>query len=175
MMEWLTVLEVLGASLVVLFVLHLMSVIVNRSRVREQAAARSREKPLGKAKVGANTASVSAAAAFSPSPKIVIDTIPEPEIQSAAQPPKSSTIQNADRSKHVKRAKAAIKKIARSDKHRANGAHRPTPVFRPLSKAEPAILRRPKRTIEVRRRKQKPPVAFAKLAKPSPQDMAGLT
>jgi hypothetical protein len=182
MIDRVAVLELLGSALLVLFVLHLVSVVVNRARAREQAAVRNTGNAAAKPKAGASTAAVSTAtvtaAAPAPKtaiPKTAIGVTRKPELKSAATVPKKSTLRGAGRPKQVRRAKAATAvKVARPRQHHANGVHRPAPVFRPLSKAKPAILRRPKRTVQVRRRKQKPPVAF-RLAKLRPQDMARLT
>jgi hypothetical protein len=170
MIDRVAVLELLGSALLVLFVLHLVSVVVNRARAREQAAVRNTGDAAAKPKAGASTVPVSAAtvtaAAPAPEtsipktaiPKTAIGVTRKPELKSAATVPKKSTLRGAGRPKQVGRAKAATAvKASRPRQNHANGVHRPAPVFRPLSKAKPAILRRPKRTVHVRRRKQKLP------------------
>jgi hypothetical protein len=158
MIEWVTVLTLIAGALVVLVVLHLVARSVNRSRAKAAAKSKAPNATAGQPHLVAGTIGDQGLTAGSGSvPKASTPGAASTGRQSAATdstaiPNKSPGIAALPR--RVARAKPiGPTKLARRPKRRANGAHAQASTFHPLSKAKPAIVRRPKRIAQVRRRK----------------------
>jgi len=134
-----------------------VSLSVNRSRAKAAASkGKSTNVVAGQAEVVARTVTQGATADLKSVPRTS-----EPRAASTARKPTATeSIAVSDKSPRIpavpkRPARAKPAKLARRPKRRINGAHAGASAFRPLSKAEPAILRRPKRVVQVRRRKSK--------------------
>jgi hypothetical protein len=162
MMEPRTALKLLFAALIVLLVLHLIARSVNRSRAKASAPAPSKGKaeatPVGKVATSAPAAAIPVA-----SKKV------------AAVPPKKTQVTSKSGPKRAIRAKAPTTKPKRRRKRPDVVAEQrpPRPAFLPVTKAKPAVNRRPKRATHIRRRKTMPAIALMRAGKVMLADQPG--
>jgi hypothetical protein len=162
MMEPRTALKLLFAALIVLLVLHLIARSVNRSRATAAAPSpkkgKAEAKPVGEVATPAPTVTIPVA------PKIV-----------AAVPPRKPQVASKSGSKRAIRAKAPTTKPKGRPKRPDVAADRrsPRPAFLPVTKAKPAVNRRPKRAMQIRRRKTMPAIAAMRASKIMLPDQPG--
>jgi hypothetical protein len=174
MMDWLTLLEIGGGALAVLFVLHVIARVVNRSRAKAAASKLEVPKPEVPKATAAATTNVPSASKEKPmvAPIAVTEKpvatntraapappIPAPDYVVPATPPAAPPPPTA--SKRSSLTRAAAPKAKRRPKP-ARLVVRKRPAFAPVTKAKPAATRRPKRTAQVRRRKKTAVLPFAR-------------
>ena len=167
-MEPRTALELLGAALAVLLVLHLVARSVNRSRAKLSAPppdqGKARAAPTEEvAKPAIAAPAVAAPAVAAPVIPAALPAIAAPAANKtvAAAPTKIKARSTAP-SKRVVRAKSTpLAKPKRRPKRPAVAADQRVsrPAFLPVTKAKPAVHRGPKRAAPIRRRKKMPHIS----------------
>jgi outer membrane biosynthesis protein TonB len=158
MMDWLTLLKLGGGALGLLLVLHLIARSVNRSRAKAAASLKTNvqtvrtEKPVV---AGRMPVTEKPAATISPAPLLAVpvpnnDFVPAPTeappLPAAAKPKPKTSAPAANPTRRPKRKPPE---------------RRPRPTFAPVTKAKPAVTRRPKPAKRIRRRKKTAVLPFA--------------